>query len=268
MEHPHIRSGVIHFRDPDAIAGLGLYQPQPTGEGDIRVHGLLALDEQVIRDRGLLNHVYYLDPMSQARASAAVRSAAALRNAVTMRHIPDNLGAHVKEVVRRPVAVATSLREMRHRGSRPSDVLGLLSMAEQPPTPDSRITLGSRVDSIGLPVARVDWRPTDSVRTTMRAAQDLLDEGLRDQRLGWVDDKLGDEWPPRHMIGGWHQMGTTRMDPDPRRGVVDEYGTVHGFENLHVAGASLFPTGGYANPTLTIVALALRQAEHLAAVLH
>jgi choline dehydrogenase-like flavoprotein len=58
-------------------------------------------------------------------------------------------------------------------------------------------------------------------------------------------------------------MGTTRMDADPKRGVVDENCRVHGVENLYVAGCSVFPTGGTFNPTFTIVALALRLADHL-----
>ena len=58
-------------------------------------------------------------------------------------------------------------------------------------------------------------------------------------------------------------MGTTRMDANNRRGVVDADGRVHGMANLYVAGSSVFPTSGAANPTLTIVALALRLAAHL-----
>jgi choline dehydrogenase-like flavoprotein len=58
-------------------------------------------------------------------------------------------------------------------------------------------------------------------------------------------------------------MGTTRMHADPRQGVVDAQCQVHGVGNLYVAGSSTFPAGGYANPTLTLVALALRLADHL-----
>jgi choline dehydrogenase-like flavoprotein len=61
-----------------------------------------------------------------------------------------------------------------------------------------------------------------------------------------------------------HHLGTTRMHRDPRRGVVDPDGRVHGTANVFVVGSSVFPTGGYANPTLTVVALALRLADHLA----
>jgi choline dehydrogenase-like flavoprotein len=62
----------------------------------------------------------------------------------------------------------------------------------------------------------------------------------------------------------FHHMGTTRMASDPASGVVDADCRVHGVENLYVAGSSVFPTGGNANPTLTIIALALRLADHLA----
>ena len=63
-------------------------------------------------------------------------------------------------------------------------------------------------------------------------------------------------------------MGTTRMSDDVRQGVTDSYGRVHGIANLYVAGSSLFPTSGWANPTLTIVALAIRQAEYIAGALN
>jgi choline dehydrogenase-like flavoprotein len=57
-----------------------------------------------------------------------------------------------------------------------------------------------------------------------------------------------------------HYLGTTRMSEDPAAGVVDPRGRVHGVPNVYVAGASVFPTGGFANPTLTVVALAARVA--------
>jgi choline dehydrogenase-like flavoprotein len=68
---------------------------------------------------------------------------------------------------------------------------------------------------------------------------------------------------PSCMTGGKHHIGTTRMHTDPAQGVVDADCRVHDLTNLFVAGSSVFPTGGYANPTLTIVALAVRLADHL-----
>jgi choline dehydrogenase-like flavoprotein len=101
--------------------------------------------------------------------------------------------------------------------------------------------------------------------------------GAEVERLGigrlepsaWLaDDSL--EWPvdrsvSNHYIGGYHHMGTTRMSADPKRGVVNSDCRVHGYENLYVAGSSVFPTGGWANPNLTILALTHRLAAHLVA---
>jgi len=69
-------------------------------------------------------------------------------------------------------------------------------------------------------------------------------------------------WPAQ-VSGGNHHMGTTRMSDDPKQGVVDRNSRVHGMDNLYVAGSSVFPTCGSANPTLTIVALTLRLAGEL-----
>jgi choline dehydrogenase-like flavoprotein len=63
-------------------------------------------------------------------------------------------------------------------------------------------------------------------------------------------------------------MGTTRMHRDPRHGVVDANARLHGVANLFVTGSSVFPSGGYANPTLTVVALAIRLGDHLKGLLH
>jgi choline dehydrogenase-like flavoprotein len=135
--------------------------------------------------------------------------------------------------------------------------------AEQAPNPDSRVTLGTRRDRFGLPVARVDWRPAPSDRASIRASQEAVDEALRAAGLGHVEFMLGDEHPPALLEGNFHHLGTTRMHTDPARGVVDADCRVHGVRNLYVAGSSVFPTYGCSNPTLTVVALALRLADHL-----
>ena len=71
----------------------------------------------------------------------------------------------------------------------------------------------------------------------------------------------------RRILNAHHHAGTTRMHEDPRGGVVDQDLRVHGLENLFVAGGSVFPRAGWANPTLTIVALSLRLADHLSLLL-
>jgi choline dehydrogenase-like flavoprotein len=142
-------------------------------------------------------------------------------------------------------------------------VYQLVAMAEQAPNPYSRVTLSDRRDAFGLNRPRLDWRLTDLDTRSIRGSIDIIDAELRQAGLGRVERKFGDEHPPVQVQAQWHHMGTTRMDPDERHGVVDRNCKVHGVDNLFVAGSSVFPTSGYANPTLTIVAMALRMADVL-----
>ncbi len=147
--------------------------------------------------------------------------------------------------------------------TRPVRRYDLTCIAEQGPNPDSRVTLSEARDALGLRKARVDWRLTD--RDIASIEEHTRGFGIELARAGHGRIKMQDlrtlSWMPAGT--GGHHMGTTRMSDDPRRGVVDRNGTLHGLGNVSVAGSSVFPTGGYANPTLTIVALTLRLVDHL-----
>ena len=101
------------------------------------------------------------------------------------------------------------------------------------------------------------------MRESIRASQEVISAGLQAARLGYVESMLGDEHPPALFEGNFHHLGATRMHEDPKQGVVDADCRVHGIHNLYIAGSSVFPTYGASNPTLTILALALRLADHL-----
>jgi choline dehydrogenase-like flavoprotein len=157
-------------------------------------------------------------------------------------------------------AVASSLD-----GRGEHDLYSMFMRAEQAPNPASRVTLGDEPDALGTPKVRLDWRLTDLDRRSVREALKAIAVAVGTARLGRLYTRpVADEgfWPG--VFGGSHHMGTTRMHRDPREGVVDADCCVHGVENLYVAGSSVFPNAGYANPTLTIVALSLRLAGHLA----
>jgi choline dehydrogenase-like flavoprotein len=133
------------------------------------------------------------------------------------------------------------------------------------PRHDSRMTLGVARDSLGQLRPRLDWRVNLDDRRALDRLVVLLSARVSEAGLGTVvtdpsRDTLG--WPVS-FEGGRHHMGTTRMHSDPKCGVVDADCRVHGMENLYASGSSVFTTPGYANPTLTIVALALRLADHL-----
>ncbi|MEJ1158837.1 FAD-dependent oxidoreductase [Prosthecomicrobium sp. N25] len=138
--------------------------------------------------------------------------------------------------------------------------------SEQAPNRDSRVTLSTRTDPFGMPRVRVDWRylPVDiaTVRTAIGAlGEDLAARGLADLTF---DPEAVEADMLRDGAFGGHHIGTARMADTPERGVVDADCRVFGLANLYVASSAVFPTSGQANPTLTIVALALRLADHLA----
>ena len=150
----------------------------------------------------------------------------------------------------------------------PSRFFHLATRQEQAPNPDSRVTLSTEKDALGMPRAQLDWRLTELDKRSIRTYYKLLGQELGRSEVGrlrlrdWLLTDDDRSWPS-FLSGGWHHMGTTRMHTDPRQGVVDSDCRVHGVGNLYVAGASVYPTSGSANPTLTLVALSLRLSDHL-----
>jgi choline dehydrogenase-like flavoprotein len=161
------------------------------------------------------------------------------------------------------------VNKLNDRPSVESDHVDLVGFFEQAPNPQSRVMLCDDRDALGLRKICVDWRLTELDLHTYRVAAEMFGQnvaracGGRFEPEAWLRD--GSQVPPMYTTA--HHLGTTRMADDPKRGVVDRHGKVHGVANLHVAGSSVFPTGGWAFPTLTIVALSLRLAENLKAKL-
>jgi choline dehydrogenase-like flavoprotein len=158
-------------------------------------------------------------------------------------------------------------REYQSRGL-PHKLTGIRidGIAEQRPDPESRITLSDRPDALGVPMARVNWRIDDEVRRSLIRFGHLLATEL--PRVGLPTPVL-EKWVASNrpedgvIIDMAHTAGTTRMSDDPKLGVVDSNCQVHGVAGLYVAGASVFPTAGHANPTLMILSLAIRLADQI-----
>jgi choline dehydrogenase-like flavoprotein len=161
-------------------------------------------------------------------------------------------------------AVIAMLRSLGGDAEKSGMIYGVACALEPVPSLENRVTLTPERDALGLPKSRLTWRPTRTERDGLTgnlyalarafgawggAVKVLLPEGT-----DWADDEIG--W-------GNHHMGTTRMTADPKLGVVDANGRVHGIGNLLVAGSSVFPSCGPVNPTFTIVALAIRMADHI-----
>lgn len=139
------------------------------------------------------------------------------------------------------------------------------TLVEQSPNLDSRVSLSNKVDSMGLNRAKFDWQINDFDKKTIREAAIGIAKGFADAGLGNI--RLADfildqslDIPFGHHN---HHMGTTRMSDSPTYGVVDSNCKVHGIDNLYISGSSVFSTGGACNPTMPIIQLSLRLAQHL-----
>jgi len=150
-----------------------------------------------------------------------------------------------------------------------SEKLGLYFQTEHMPNPNSRISLDDNsVDALGIPRVNVHIEFNELDKKTIISAHNVFMERYAVANVGswsytesglnkFIDEKIN------AFNSAAHHLGTTRMSDDPTSGVVDRNCLVHGMTNLYVAGSSIFPTGGHVNPTLTIVALAIRLAQHL-----
>jgi choline dehydrogenase-like flavoprotein len=140
--------------------------------------------------------------------------------------------------------------------------LSIVNFSEQEPIRESRVYLGSEKDKLGIPKLILDWKVSNrSLKSSLRLME-LIDEHFRRQEAGYIEEDLA-EIKQLPYTDASHHLGTTRMSADPKSGVVDVNCQVHGVDNLYIAGSSVFPTAGHANPTLTIAAMSLRLADYL-----
>lgn len=258
MEHPDAAVGYL-IPDPKLDrSAFRLYQHQRVGE-HVMVEAMFRLSDSVLRTERLLNSVLRLRDTYSSGMTAAMQSAQVVRRSVHYGVATPGLAKHAL------LTVLGAPQILRHyatwRSGRPPDVFGIDVMAEQAPTMSSRVRLGRRRDRLGVPTTVLDWRLTSMDWDSIRRTVEIFGKAVREARVGTVISTLG-KHPPA-VFGNWHHLGTTRMHHDPARGVVDENCRVHEMTNLYLAGGSVFPTGGYANPSLTIVALSLRLADHL-----
>ena len=281
MEHPHLLSGRYVSAKLDVERLTGLYDFH-TAMGT-RIYGRLALSDAVLRRERLLNYSVAINSTFWPLTVRACFD----KISQSYQQIGQALGAgqfseanrHVRELVpfffneATPVIGRKVINVMKRKAldrfwrQKKVQTFLLNHMTEQAPNPDSRVTLSDELDPLGQRRLRLNWQLSElDIRSIVRAQQ-ILDTELSRAGLGRLEIDLKGGEAPRDLHGGWHHMGTTRMHRDPAKGVVNEQCQVHGVHNLFIAGPSTFPTGGYANPTLTIMALAIRLADHVKALM-
>ena len=271
MEHPAGRIGKVDTTQPFAL--WSKYQKRFMREGP-PLAPALRLGDAAQREERALNNIVTFKLQRDPRHGVAIGNKIyhGLKHSIdpTRRgRALDHLYRGVRGVIHR--TVRAPIEKVRAKAGMTG--LYLITRGEQAPNPDSRVLLSDERDALGNRRANLDWRLSEIDKHSARVFARVFDGELGRLGMGsvtpseWLDTP-GPEWPIDHTVGNhpfanYHQMGGTRMSADPKRGVVDAEGRVHGYANLYVAGSSVFSTGGWANPTLTIMALALRLADHL-----
>jgi choline dehydrogenase-like flavoprotein len=166
------------------------------------------------------------------------------------------------------LARLTATRVLKNqRGSPSRGTIYLLVDAEQKPNPDSRVWLSEHRDAVGMRRAVLDWRVGEGELRSIQTFAQLFARTFERIGLGQIDLAGPVDFDLEDALSAakdiYHQMGTTRMSASPRDGVVGPTLRCHDVDNLYVVGGSVFPAGGIANPTFTIIALALRLADEL-----
>lgn len=226
--------------------------------------GFIAPSEQALRRHRLLNCGIAVRAAPKPYPTG-VQSARYFKHSLEHRAWPDDFWQHVGNVIADFDDVAAhSFRTIAELEPQ-TDKIELMYWAEPLPNPNSRVYLAQELDALFQRRAVLDWRLTDRDRANIRTVLELLAVELGKAEMGRlrINPAVLSERMEPLLEGSFHHMGTTRMHNDAKQGVVNADCRLHEVSNLYIAGSSVFPTAGHANPTLTITALAVRLADHL-----
>lgn len=274
VDHHRIVTGHLRPANTALFAEAGLYDL--TGRAEGAAMGKVTPTADLLRSHGLLHSGSMLLPKPSAEVEHGL---GLLRELIRRRTPPNEIRRHAVPLARTAAWVARTGAEMAVRqrrfppsvdagwsglSGRPFDRFMVETQIELAPDSGNRLRLGASVDRFGRPCAEMAWRWTDLDLQSLRATTALLAAAVRNSGVGTFEAISWDDEPALTTPNGaFHPSGTTRMGGDRSTSVTDHTGRVHDVDNVYVAGSSLFPTVGYANPTLTIVALAIRLGDHL-----
>jgi choline dehydrogenase-like flavoprotein len=262
MEHPGSSWGRLGIIAPSEFP-LSFYDIRGDTEfsddtelNSAYIWGFIAPTEQTLRQQKLLNCGIKIRsfPKDESPGIVSMRS---IKNKLASGEWPDNFWQHITNVISDIDGVTLkSVQKITGKLGVP-EIMEIEYWAQPRPNPNSRVRLSSELDALGQPQVVLDWRLTEHDMNNIRKVLNLLAIELGRSNLGRlrIDPEIcSDKWVSSMLEGSFHHIGTTRMHKNPKHGVVDPNCRVHGLSNLFIAGSSVFPTAGHANPTLTIVA--------------
>jgi choline dehydrogenase-like flavoprotein len=263
QDHPGVIVGPIHGTDRSRTRSTF----RPRRIKGVRYQPLFRASDRLQIDRALLN----VGGSIIWPPSRSIEAAKDIFRAVHARNVSADTKRAVGEVAKHPVAAARAAGRyfvLRQPAIETSGAPILTVGGEQRPNRDSRVYLGTKCDELGMRRVVLDWRLTEHELETWRGFTAVMAEQIELAGYGTVmldEFNLPDD--PAALAGmvidAGHHMGTTRMATDDSHGVVDSDCRVFGVENLFIVSSSVFPTSGFSNPTLTIMALAIRLADLL-----
>lgn len=283
MDHPLVKCGKLIPHDPDIFKKTALYDLRRVN--NIPVMGRLGLTEATMHREKLLNISAILFPVPKPYQLKAVESLKILPSAIRSSVSRKDSIKHLRNVITGldyilPAAFGSLVRQEPFLPSlawggwssmnnieRRFREFEVWHQTEQAPVPSNRLTLINDRDRLGRQKVKLHWQWHDIDIDTIKRAQTIFQTEFARAGIGKLQIERDGDLPKLIHPGAHHHMGTTRMHDDPHQGVVDCNCQVHNIANLFIAGSSVFPTGGFANPTLTIVALAIRLADHIKTLL-
>ncbi len=274
MDHPRLQSGSIHFTKEwsrDKLYDVKYhYMNSAVAAHGIYIASQLALTPEILKQERLLNARVWLASIFPGEGSEGAAALFRCKQALSHKdQVGWKLGSDLFSMASHPIdTVEYGYTRLFHPRWMIRNIR-FQAIVEPEPDPDSRVTLSSTLkDRLGMSRVEVNWQPGELAKRTFDKTFAIIAAEM--QLTGIASVVLappleGEQWP--HSLekeGSWHHMGTTRMHDSPKYGVVDRDCKIHGMANLYIAGSSIFPTAGANFPTITIVALTLRLAEHIA----
>lgn len=287
MIHPIGEVGQLRLNDPSTAGLAARYTRSADG---VWVRRLLQLSPEVRRQEGLLNlglALWYVDPMDPAHQDPLLSSFALARKALIKTGGFKATGMHrrfdqVSSIDRHLVNVAKGVPALASFGAHwvkdrifsartlpsfwaysRSGEYRLRFDAEQSPNPESRIVLSLQRDAFGVPLVESRHQVSQADRLNYLTSLRHLARALAESGWARYEPPTEEEMLTMPMSDATHQMGLVRMGSHPHTSVVDQHLRVWSTPNLYCVTTGAFPTAGMAGPTLTVVALATRLADHL-----